>query len=116
MKKLKKDLQAVEKTLKSLVITLGKIQSQIYAIDKPRAAKRKSAKKAPSRKALAKKTGQVTTADTVLAIINSFKKGVNTESLMKKTGYNQKKIANVIYKLKKQGKIKSAGKGAYVKA
>ena len=35
---------------------------------------------------------------------------------MEKTGYNQKKIANLVFKLRKQGKIKSVGKGVYVKA
>jgi hypothetical protein len=35
---------------------------------------------------------------------------------MEKTGFDQKKTYNIVYKLKKQGKIKSAGKGVYVKA
>ena len=83
---------------------------------KPKTARAKTAKKAPAKKAAVKKTGPVTAVDTVLEIINRSKKGVNTETLMKKTGYNQKKIFNLIYKLKKQGKIKSAEKGVYVKA
>jgi len=43
-------------------------------------------------------------------------KGVNTAALAKKTGFNEKKIHNIFYKLKKQGKFKSEGKGVYVKA
>jgi hypothetical protein len=35
---------------------------------------------------------------------------------MDKTGYNQKKVANLVFKLRKQGKIKSVVKGVYVKA
>jgi len=58
----------------------------------------------------------VTAADTVLGIIKRSKKGVDTAALMEKTGYNQKKIANIVFKLKKQGKIKSDSKGVYVKA
>jgi hypothetical protein len=34
---------------------------------------------------------------------------------MQKTGYNQKKIANIIYRLRKQQKIKSVDKGVYMK-
>jgi hypothetical protein len=34
---------------------------------------------------------------------------------MQKTGYDAKKIHNLVYKLKKQGKIKSETKGVYVK-
>jgi len=53
---------------------------------------------------------------TVLRIINRYKKGVGTATLMEKTGYNQKKIANIVFKLKTQGKITSVGMGVYVKA
>ena len=35
---------------------------------------------------------------------------------MKKTGFSEKQIHNIVYKLKKQGKVKSEGKGVYVKA
>ena len=80
-----------------------------------KSSKKKAAQKAP-KKAVSKKTKPPTAVDTVLAIINRSKKGVNTATLMKKTGYNQKKIANLVYKLKNQGKIKSVNKGLYLKA
>jgi putative endonuclease len=115
--KLKKDLQAVSKALDSLAQKIEKMQKEIDKQAQPtKKSKLKAVKKTPARKAAVKKAGQVTTADTVLAIINGSKKGVNTDALVKKTGYNQKKIFNLIYKLKKQGKIKSAEKGIYVKA
>ena len=44
------------------------------------------------------------------------KNGVDMATLKKKTGFNNKKIQNAIFGLKKQGKIKSGGKGIYVKA
>ena len=78
--------------------------------------KKVAVKKAAPKKAISKKPTQATAADTVLAIINRSKKGVNSETLVKKTGYNQKKISNLVYKLRKQGKIKSPEKGIYVKA
>jgi len=73
-------------------------------------------KKTPVKKAAVKNAAPVTAVDTVLAIIKRSKKGVGTAALMEKTGYNQKKISNLVYKLKKQGKIKSFRKGVYVKA
>jgi len=85
-------------------------------------AKKKVAKKAPAKKAAAKKkapakkAAKVTAADAVLKVINRAKKGVNTANLMKKTGFDNKKVANIIFKLKKQGKIKNPEKGFYVKA
>lgn len=73
----------------------------------------KRVKQAPAKKVAAQKP--ITAVDTVLKIINRSEKGVDTPTLMKKTGFNEKKIHNLVYKLKKQGKIKSAGKGVYVK-
>ena len=57
----------------------------------------------------------LTAADTVLGVIKRSKKGVDTAALMKKTGYDRKKVANIVFKLRKQGKIKSEKKGVYVK-
>ncbi len=53
--------------------------------------------------------------DKIFAIISKSKKGVNTATLKKKTGFDNKKIYNVINRLKQQGKVKSAGLGVYVK-
>lgn len=79
------------------------------------AAKSKKAGKAAA-KASKKKTATVpTAAETVFQIISRSKKGVNMATLMKKSGYDRKKVANLIYKLGKQGKIKSIDKGVYVK-
>ena len=73
-------------------------------------------KKTIVKKAIPKKAKPATAVDTVLAIIKRYKKGVGTVALMEKTGYNQKKISNLVYKLRKQIKIKSVGKGVYLKA
>ena len=131
-KKLKKDLQAVNKELNALV---KKTESLLKAVDKlekskaakkpkakptkAKAVKKASVKKVAVKKAAAKKPvpkKAATAIDTVLAIINRYKKGVGTAALMEKTGYNQKKIANLVFKLRKQGKIKTVVKGIYLKA
>lgn len=80
-------------------------------------AKKVAAKKAPAKKVVKKAAAKkpATAVDTVLKVINRSKKGVDTAALMKKTGFSQKKIHNVIYKLKKQGKVKRVGKGVYLK-
>ena len=57
-----------------------------------------------------------TAVNTVLAIIDSANQGVNIAALKEKTGFDQKKVANIIFKLKKQGKIKTAAKGVYTTA
>lgn len=85
--------------------------------EKPK-KKAKPARKAPAKpkKTVQKKEKPATAAETVLGIINKSKKGVDTATLIKKTGFEPKKIHNIVYKLKKQGKIKSVEKGVYLKA
>jgi len=116
-KNLKNDLQAVNKGLKTLA---EKVEKMIAAADKP--DKPKAARKTPAKKVVVKKPsapkskGKVTAADTVLTIINRRKRGIDTAALMEKTGFNQKKVANIVFKLRKLGKIKSEPKGVYLKA
>ena len=116
MKKLKKDLEAVLKNLNGLAQKVQKLQEKIDKDTKPtRKPKTKAVEKVPGKTVAVKKAKPVTAVDTVFNIIKRYKKGVGTVALMKKTGYNQKKIANLVFKLRKQGKIKSVAKGVYVK-
>jgi len=125
MKNLKKNLQSLNKDIKaltkktdSLIVTVDKLE-KAEATKKPqsKSAKTKSAKKAPSKKSAVKKAGQITATDMVFGIIDAAgKKGIKTGSLIMKTRFSEKKILNLVYRLKKQGKIKTVGKGTYVKA
>ena len=112
-KKLKKDLQAISKELQ---VFADKIERWLKMLDKYEKPKVKPVKAKAVKKILVKKAKPATAADTVFAIINRYKKGVSNAALMEKTGYNQKKISNLVYKLGKQGKIKSVSKGVYVSA
>ena len=70
----------------------------------------------PKKEKEAKKEKEMTAGDTVLNIIEKSRKGVDVASLQKETGFTTKKIHNIVYKLKKQGKIISERKGFYKKA
>ena len=140
---MKKELQSVKKDLNALAKRVDKLVAAIQKADakKPKkaapkkpskakpakrakaatkktVAKKAAPKKAASKKAAPKKAAakKVTAADTVYNAIAGLKNGTDTAGLMKKTGFNQKKVANIIFKLKKQGKITSPKKGLYVKA
>jgi putative endonuclease len=123
-KNLKKNLQNVNKDLKTLAKKVDGIIIAIDKLEKPKATKKpkvkptkgKAVKKTPIKKAAVKKAAPATAADIILGIIDVANKSVNTATLMKKTRFTEKKIANLVYKLKKQGKIKRVGKGVYVKA
>jgi predicted Rossmann fold nucleotide-binding protein DprA/Smf involved in DNA uptake len=58
----------------------------------------------------------MTAIDTVFDIIKASGTPVDMATLREKTGFESKKIANVLFKLKKQGKIKSVEKGIYTTA
>ncbi len=79
---------------------------------KPAAAK--ASAKTPAKKDPAKmKTQGLRDTAKVLAIIKRSKKGVDVATLRQKTGVDEKKIRNVIYKAFKEGIIKRTGRGIY---
>ncbi|MGD9373333.1 MAG: hypothetical protein PVF14_18050 [Desulfobacterales bacterium] len=80
------------------------------------ASKRKASKKPVKKTTTKTRVKKMTAADSVLKIISKSKKGVSTAAIIEQTGYNQKKVANIIYRLKNQGKIKTIQKGIYVKS
>jgi hypothetical protein len=46
-------------------------------------------------------------------MIKASEDGVDPATLKKKTGFNDKKIRNILFKAYKDGKIKRVGKGIY---
>jgi hypothetical protein len=114
----KKDLQALKKDIKALEKKMDKLIAAAEKSEKPKAAKKATAsltKKTSAKKPPAKKgTAKLTATDQVLKIIKRSKKGVDTATLMKKTGFNQKKVTNILQRTYKQGKINRVKKGVYV--
>jgi uncharacterized membrane protein len=123
---LRKVLQSIEKGLEGLVKRTQDMQTlldnleEALATEQPQAkpaAKRKAAKRAPARKRVAKKKpAKATGTDVVLDFIAKSKKGVSTAQIKARTGYSERKIWDIVNRLKKQGKIKSEKKGLYMKA
>jgi hypothetical protein len=111
---MKKDFTAISKKLEKLIMAVEKSEkATVTKASKAKAVKATPAKKAP--KAPAKKKAlQVTATDQVLKIINRSKKGVNAATLMKKTGFDLKKVRNILQRTYKQGKITRVAKGIYV--
>ena len=110
---LKKDITAIGKKFDNLLKAVEKSETKPTKASKVKAVKAKPAKKV-SKAPAKKKAVKVTATDQVLKIINRSKKGVDTATLMKKTGFNQKKVTNILQRTYKQGKIKRADKGNYV--
>jgi hypothetical protein len=115
----------VEKSSKAAVKTTAKKKpaAKKAAAAKKTVNKAVAKKKAPVKKKAAakkkvavKKAKVVTSTDKVLAIIKRSKKGVDVPTLKKKTGFEDKKVRNIVFRAAKEGKIKKAGRGIYVGA
>jgi len=111
MKSLKKDLQAVNKEIKTLANKVKKIIVEVEKLETGKPAKKVVVKKP----AVAKKPAKLSAVATVLELIQESLEGIDTATLAKKIGFAKTKIHTIVYKLKKQGKVKSEKKGFYVK-
>ena len=127
---LKRDLQAVRRDFKALE---RKMEKLLKAAEKAGAAKKVTRSKAVKTRAVKTKTTRATTArrakvaprkrapqvtatDQILRIIKRSKKGVDVPTLKKKTGFDDKKVRNIVFRASKEGRIKKSGRGIYVGA
>ena len=116
---MKKDFKAVEKKMEMLLKAVennGKSPKVVAKKDvKGKTVKAEATKKVPAKKAAAKKkTIEVTATDQILRIVKRFKKGVDVPTLKEKTGFDDKKVRNIVFRASKEGKIKKSGRGIYV--
>ena len=120
MKNLKKDLQSVvkeinalEKKMQKLIAVIGRNQNTgIKNKSKAKRAKVTTAK----RTAAEKKDVALTATDQVLKVIKLSRKGADVPTIKAKTGFEDKKVRNIVFRASKDGKIKKAGRGVYVTA
>lgn len=73
-------------------------------------AKRRST---PSVKAADEKS-TTNSSDMALEVIKRFKKGVGFSEIQARTGFGEKKLRNIIYRLNKMGKIVRKERGVYI--
>ena len=116
---MRKEFKAVEKKMEILLKAVEKSGKAPKTAAKKtvtsKTVKPKVTKKAPVKKIAAKKTAiQATATDQILRIIKRFKKGVDVPTLKEKTGFDDKKVRNIVFRASKEGKIKKSGRGIYV--
>jgi uncharacterized protein (DUF885 family) len=56
---------------------------------------------------------KMTATERVLSAMKRSSKGMDIAGLKKKTGFEDKKIRNIVFRLARQGTIKRAGRGVY---
>ena len=118
---LRKEFKAVEKKMEMLLKAFEKTGKAPQAAAKKvvtrKSVRAKTLKKASAKKVAAEKpTLQATATEQILGIIKRFTKGVDVPTLKKKTGFDDKKVRNIVFRASKEGKIKKFGRGIYVGA
>lgn len=58
----------------------------------------------------------MTSTDRALEVIKRFRKGVGFADIQARTGFEDKKLRNIIYRLHKMGKIVRKSRGLYIAA
>lgn len=99
--KLSMKMERLEEALKD--------SSRRYRKVKKAGAVKGRAKKKQARRGRAK----MTATEKVLSVIKRSSKGVDIARLKARTGLEDKKIRNIVFRLSKQGTIKRVGRGVY---
>jgi hypothetical protein len=122
---LKRDLQAVKKDIVALQTKMEKLLKAYERPQKAKAVKKTKPKvvKAKPKRAVKvrkstrrKKAPAITATEQVLKIVRRSRKGVDVPLLKAKTGFDDKKVRNIVFRASKEGKIKKIGRGIYVGA
>lgn len=111
-------LRTIAKSLRYAAEEVERVEKAIEVIKaevtEEQKKKEKGGTKSP-RRATREKGKKETATDTVMAVIARSKNGVDTATLEKRTGFSRAKIRNIIFRLKKQGKVKNLERGVYIK-
>jgi hypothetical protein len=119
LQQISSELQSVIKSLQQLSASVRKITSVLENISHEQSAPPKT-RRAPVRKKVVMKNGveetikRVSSTTIVYDLLKKSDQGMNTAALMKATGYDQRKIYNITFRLNKEGKIQRAKRGIYM--
>ncbi len=122
MQQIQKEIQSAVNSIQQLTDSVGNIITQVEKLAQTDASKTTTAKRDPTRKKVVIKDGvvekikRVPATQIVYDIIRKSTQGMDTAALMKTTGFNQRKIHNITFRLKKKGRIMGVGRGVYRKA
>ena len=103
-------------TIRDVKTMVSKVLSQEIKKQRKAQAIKEAEKRARERKIAKRKAQSLMMTETVFKIIKRHKRGVDISKLKDKTGFDSEKIHSIVFKLRKEGKIKSPRRGFYVKA
>lgn len=114
----RRDIKALEKKMEKLLKAYGKSpKSAVKRKPKKKVVKAKVARIAVAKKAKGRsRAPQLTATDQILKIIRRSRKGVDVPTLKTRTGFDDKKVRNIVFRASKEGKISKVGRGTYIGA
>ena len=118
---IQKELQSVVKSIQQLADSLGNMATAVEKLVQPDSPKAPKVKRAPTRKKVVVKDGvvekikRIPASQIVYDIIQKSPQGIDTAGLMKATKFDQRKIHNITFRLKKLGRITTGERGVYKK-
>ncbi len=118
LKNIAADLKTISKEINAIATQVGKVtKPQAKAAAKTKRVKKVVKAKTP-KESTAKKTApsakeSSSIVDSVLEVIRNAGGGIAHVAILEKTGFGQRQVSNAVFKLKKQGKVKNAGRGVY---
>ena len=101
------------KDIDKLMAKMDRLEALIKSSGESGRAGRVSGGKAARGKARGSKTA-ATSTDMALDVIKRFKKGVGFAEIQARTGFGEKKLRNIIFRLHKMGKIVRKSRGIYI--
>ncbi|MFO7963094.1 MAG: hypothetical protein R6U50_04155 [Desulfobacterales bacterium] len=122
LRQLNKELEKIAEILNRMVAVVNQLEtSEPETKSKPgpkekvkkSSNKHSPAKKTEKSKSRSAKSAKESAIGKVLKIIEGTENGISKSQLMRKTGFDSKKVQNLISRLKKQGQVKMLGRGLY---
>ena len=98
-----------KRDVEALMIRLDRIERLIAASDAGKGNRARGSKSAG-------RPPVTTASDLVLEIIQRHQEGVGFSEIKLQTGYGEKKLRNILFRLHKMGKIKRISRGVYAQA
>jgi hypothetical protein len=96
-----------KRDVEKLMEKIDRLELLIRSIDSKNAP-------ASQQKSSISKKSSLSASDQVLSVIARFKNGIGFAAIQKKTGFEDKKLRNIIFRLNKLEQIKRKSRGIYI--
>ncbi|MDY6988296.1 MAG: hypothetical protein SWQ30_09590 [Thermodesulfobacteriota bacterium] len=106
---------ATKQDIERLMVKIDRLEAALKAHKgSGKGTRRTAAGTGPAKgKKAVRGAARTTATETILTILRRYPKGMDVRGLKVKSGFEDKKIRNIIFRLSKEGFIKRVGRGIY---